>query len=283
MSKRKRNLDQSKIEKMIKDGRGQGVGESYKPWILIQDVPSLGRSTRLRGIKTNRQHELLSDLERDCFYILEFADEVVDIREQFPLLPLEETLLICNELGIKHPRNPKTNEPIVMTTDFLVTTNMHNEVLDRALTVKYKDDLMDERVIEKFEVERRYWSSRNIEWGIVTEEEVNKTFAKNISFIHSYFDLRDIDSLKNIHPEDLIDLKIAYLKRFNMNNITLRTVSNIFDKDMLLEEGTGIVILKHLIINKIIEIDLSQPISLDSNINEVKINDNSLFKQVNII
>ncbi|MDF2701014.1 MAG: TnsA endonuclease [Haloplasmataceae bacterium] len=69
MSKRKRT---SKIEKWIKEGRGSGVGVEYKPWSRIQDVSSLGRSTRLNGIKTNRQHEFLSDLERNYFYISEF-------------------------------------------------------------------------------------------------------------------------------------------------------------------------------------------------------------------
>lgn len=105
MSKRKRT---SKIEKWIQDGRGSGIGADYKPWLKIQDVSSKGRSTRLKGIKTNRQHEFLSDLERNYFYLTEYSDVVIDIREQFPLLPLEETIVIADELGIKHPTDPKT-------------------------------------------------------------------------------------------------------------------------------------------------------------------------------
>lgn len=65
---------------MIKEGRGQGIGFEYKPWINIQDVPSLGRSTRLKGIKTGREHQFLSDMERNYFYILEYSEQVVDIR-----------------------------------------------------------------------------------------------------------------------------------------------------------------------------------------------------------
>ena len=52
--------------------------------------------------KTSRQHEFLSDLERNYFYLTEHSDFVFDIREQFPLLPLEETIVIADELGIKH-------------------------------------------------------------------------------------------------------------------------------------------------------------------------------------
>lgn len=45
MVKRKRS---QLINKKLKEGRGQGVGVDYKPWIIIQDVPSLGRVTRLK-------------------------------------------------------------------------------------------------------------------------------------------------------------------------------------------------------------------------------------------
>ena len=48
--------------------------------------------------------------------MLEFIDEVVDIREQF-LLELAETLLIADELGIKHPANPVTKEAIPRKTN----------------------------------------------------------------------------------------------------------------------------------------------------------------------
>nr|WP_175476278.1 transposase [Evansella caseinilytica] len=62
------------IEQWIKQGRGTGIGVDYKPWLKIQDVSSKGRSTRLKGIKTNRQHEFLSDLERNNFYLTEYSD-----------------------------------------------------------------------------------------------------------------------------------------------------------------------------------------------------------------
>ncbi|MBN6206680.1 hypothetical protein JYK21_09445 [Ralstonia pickettii] len=87
MSKRKRT---SKVDKWIKKGRGTGSGADYQPWLNILDVSSLGRSTRFKGIKTGRQHEFLSGLERNYFYFTEFSNDVVEIREQFPLLPQEE-------------------------------------------------------------------------------------------------------------------------------------------------------------------------------------------------
>lgn len=104
MSKRTRT---SKVEKWIKEGRCSRIRADYKPWLNIQDVSSLGRSTRLRGIKTNRQHEFLSNLERNYFFVTEYSDFVVDIREHFPLLTLEETIVIADALGFKHPTDPR--------------------------------------------------------------------------------------------------------------------------------------------------------------------------------
>ena len=64
MAKRKRDFTDSKYEKKLKDGKGSGYGKDYKPWLTIQDVPSNGRSTRIKGIVTGRQHDVLSDMER---------------------------------------------------------------------------------------------------------------------------------------------------------------------------------------------------------------------------
>ena len=52
--------------------------------------------------------------------MLEWNNIVVDIREQFPLTR-EDTWHIADEKGIKHPTDPKSQIPIVMTTDFLIT------------------------------------------------------------------------------------------------------------------------------------------------------------------
>lgn len=81
-------------EKWIKEGRGSGRGINYKPWLLIQDVSSDGRSTRGLGSKIGREYHFLSDLERDYFYLTEYSDKKIDIREQFPLLPFEEKEIV---------------------------------------------------------------------------------------------------------------------------------------------------------------------------------------------
>lgn len=230
---------------------------------MIQDVPSIGRSSRIKGIKTERQHDFLSDLEKNYFYLLEYSNNISDIREQYPLLPLEKTLLIAYELGIKHPRNPETGEYIVMTTDFLITLNDGTEI---ARTIKSKDELLNKRVIEKFEIERRFWDMRDVDWGIVTENEINKIIAKNIEDIHSYKNIRDIDSLKDIEISELKDLIYELSRRLIDSDMSLRHICTQFDSDMILEGGSALSIFRYLIINKLLKIDICQKIDVNKKI-----------------
>ncbi|WP_404457139.1 TnsA endonuclease N-terminal domain-containing protein [Oceanobacillus kapialis] len=276
MSKRKRT---SKVDKWIKEGRGTGSGVEYKPWLKIQDISSLGRSTRLKGIKTNRQHEFLSDLERNYFYISEFSDAILDIREQFPLLPQEETIVIADELGINHPADPKTGDPIVMTTDFLLTVGKGQNVFEVARTIKMKDELLKERVLEKFEIEREYWKRKDIDWSIVTEEEIPKTMARNISYIHDYYDIRDYDVFEQMSSQHIEDISLSLMQRLLNNKHSIRTITNEFDTDTHLPFGSGVTLFYHLIAQKIIAIDMLNPLSLEQQI-DIKSIDESRLKKV---
>lgn len=276
MSKRKRT---SKVEKWIKEGRGTGIGADYLPWLKIQDVSSLGRSTRLKGIKTGRQHEFLSDLERNYFYITEFSDGILDIREQFPLLPQEETILIAEELGIKHPTDPKTGDPIVMTTDFLLTVDKGQGVFEIARTIKMKDKLFDERVLEKFEIEREYWQRKGIDWSTVTEEDINKIMARNISYIHDYYDIRSYDVFQTMSAQNIEDLSMSLMNRILDDSRSIRSITNEFDEDTHLPFGSSVTLFYHLLARKIITIDMTKPLNLEQPI-EIRYIDESNLKKV---
>lgn len=112
-----KGLTQAQIDRRLKDGRGQGQGSDYKPFIYTRDVSSLGRSHRLPGSKTRRLHHLLSDLELAIFLTLDRSPHVTDIREQFPMR-VEDTVRIAEELGLPHGCYKGT--PQVLTSDFLV-------------------------------------------------------------------------------------------------------------------------------------------------------------------
>lgn len=279
MAKRKRSPS---IEKKLKDGRGQGLGIDYKPWVTIQDVPSLGRATRLKGVKIPRQFEFLSDLERNFFYLLEYSNLEIDIREQYPLLPIEETIIIADELGIKHPTNPKTGEPIVMTTDFLITVIKNQQLQHLARTLKYKDELMNERVLEKFEIERVYWERQDINWGIVTELEIPKDMAHSIAFVHGYADLSVIEGFEEVTAYDIEDMSIYFIKKLLAEDQTVKQISKEFERDFGMVVGCGLSLFKHLIITKAIEVDLLEKLDVNQ-IQQIKVVRKDFSEKVRVI
>lgn len=120
----------------IKNGYGQGRGEDYKPFIQAHDnkVASEGWIARHKGWKTKRIHHTLSEHERKYLYFLEWQDEIVDIREQFPLLPISRTEEVANQLGIKHPH--LEGKMVTITTDFMITLKTFNGLIDVVRTVK---------------------------------------------------------------------------------------------------------------------------------------------------
>jgi hypothetical protein len=144
------------------------------------------------GLKTGRIHHLLSDFEFLLFVIYDLMRPIVDIREQFPLLPLEETLEIARKIGVKHPTDPATRYPIVMTTDFLLKLSLRRGIVFQARTAKYQKDLDDLRVREKFEIERRYWLRRAIDWGYVLREKLPSGLADNALLVHPFAFLSDL-------------------------------------------------------------------------------------------
>lgn len=178
MGKKRPAWDYQHYLRYLKEGRGQGAGENYKPWILIHDFPSRGISARISGRTTGRIHHLLSRNEEFYFYILDADPDVLDIREQFPLR-LSETMAIARKMNIRHPW--KNDFPFVMTTDFLVTKKDGFY----ARTVKHSDELDNPRVIEKFSIEHAYWSSKGIDWKIVTEKQINRDRALNLQWLYS--------------------------------------------------------------------------------------------------
>lgn len=252
--KRKNGLTEKKIQQYEKEGRGQGEGNNYKPWIIIQDFPSVGLVTRSPGWTSRRLHQFLSTLERDFFYTQEWLDSVIDIREQYPLAR-EDTISIASKKGIKRPVDPSTEVPIVMTTDFLITVKTSSGRKFLARTIKPSKELENIRTLEKFEIERTYWEQRGIDWGIVTEQDLPKNIIANVEWLHSsYFQIGEVplEALKAYFKK-----METFVKKYDTTIIEMVTD---FDSKFQLESGMGLEILKHMIARKKLKVDIQQKI-----------------------
>jgi TnsA endonuclease N terminal/TnsA endonuclease C terminal len=256
MPRRKGEWNQEKFDRLLKEKRGEGTRDKYTPWITVRDFPSKGRVCRDRGWKTNRLHHLFSDHETRLFYILEWSDVVIDIREQFPLLDLDLAQRISADIGVKYPIDTTSKFPMILTTDFMVTVKQNGKTFDVALTVKPSSELKNKRVIEKFEIERNYYMAKGIEWGLVTEKHIPKSLAKNIEWVHGAYRLEE-NSQKKI--QDLQAIADILKKRLRKSNLRINQVTHALDLELGLEEGISLYLFRHLVACKEIIIDMSAP------------------------
>jgi hypothetical protein len=185
MARRRYEMTEAKIARFEREGRGRGFGADYKPWLTVHDVPSHGRRSRFLGRTTGRVHHTLSDIETAAILAFDWDDEVTDIREQFPL-ERDVTRRIAEAMGVRHPRDPFTQVDIVMTTDILVD---HVRLGRRAYFVKPSSLLGQRRVLEKMEIERRYWALQRVPFTVQTEREYPKDRTHNLEWLHPYHDV----------------------------------------------------------------------------------------------
>ena len=241
MAKHRRRWNRSVYEKYISEGRGQGNLQEYKPWIRVQDFASRGIVSRIYSPKTSRIHHLLSNNELHYFYLLEWSEKVTDIREQFPLHDLETAMSKAAGAGIAYPTDKSSGFPYVMTCDFMLTTRSGL----KARTIKQVSELSNPRVMEKLEIERRYWAHVGIDWKLVTDRDIDVPKARAIEWV------RQVGSIDHICKDSAFLAEAA--ERFAKNDSPLSAARSL-DNDYLLPEGTGLLVLKQLIQAKQIKV-----------------------------
>ena len=241
-------------ERYIKEGRGKGKLKDYKPWFDIRSFSSKGWVTRIKSEKTGRLHITLSDLELNYFYILEWRDDVKDIREQYPLLDEDKIKEIAQEKGI---RLPKGNGSHIFTTDFLITKKVGDKEIIVARTVKPSKDLNKPRVMELFEIEKEYWNRKGVDWGIVTEKQISEVLVKNLNWIRKCSSLNNIKEYVTCEKAEKIidDIKSELYLLENRNKKLLKFIGT-FDSKYNLEGGISIYLFKYAVFKKIIRLNM---------------------------
>ena len=255
MSRHQRIFTETVLKRWLKQGRGTGSFAHYLPWLTIRDVKSRGLRTRIFGVTVPRIHHLMSKIELRLFQHMEFRKDVVDIQEQFPLFPHEETLAIAAALNIVHPQDPISKFPIVMTTDLLVTVVRRDAVAYEAWCVKPAQQLQDTRVLEKLELERQYWLRRGVSWFIFTDEEFSQGYRTNLQIFHPY--LRP-DALHPLTPVDIAQIFQLLIPRVHPRAILAHITTRI-DDELALSPGTALHIARCFFAHRAWPLDWSVP------------------------
>jgi hypothetical protein len=255
MPRQKREISEATLEKLVKEGRGQGEGQDYQPFVKVQDFSSFGQANRDFGNTTQRQHDYFSKLEHRCHVIFDYAG-LRDIQEQ-KLIPLEKSTEIAKQCGIDHPKDTKTKRLKPLTTDFRLTVPRPVGSVIVARAVKPSAHLLDPRVIEKLELERRCWASDGIGWGLITELDIDPVLVKNLMWSYKN---RPLDSLHPLSEEMVYRVSNVLTEMVLACDSPLNEIALECDDRLGHEPGRSLKVARHLIATRQWDVDMFRPI-----------------------
>lgn len=251
---RRRKLEQlTDFKRALTQKYGLGEGAEYKPWIRVQDVNSQGHSGKIKGIKSGRTHHTLSEQESCFFYLAEYSDLVIDIREQFPLLPLDLSIKISKTLDVVHPKHPSSKVPISMTTDFLLTCRDGNNKWYEAVAVKPEEGLGDKRAAEKLDIERVWRELLGVPFHVFSKTKDTQIQSQNVQWVTS--------PLRQNHHQLDRHLYTEGKQLLSSGTALVSDICESFNINLGVTENKAILLLKSLISNKEIVVALHRPIA----------------------
>jgi hypothetical protein len=251
MPRPKREISEATLGKLIKEGRGQGEGQNYQPFIKVQDFSSCGQANRDFGHTTQRQHDYFNKLEYQCYVVFDYAG-LHDIQEQY-LIPFEKSVEISNQCGIPHPIDSTTKKLEPMTTDFRLTIPRPVGSTIAARAVRRSSKLLVPREVEILELERRCWACDGIDWGIITELDLDPILIKNLKWSYKFRSLKSLCPL----PEDMVYRVSNVLTEMVLaGNSSLSEIALECDDRLGLEAGRSLKVARYLIATRQWEIDI---------------------------
>lgn len=229
--------------------------------LKVTTFSSKGRATRLYSYKTKRIHHLQSDNQLNIFLLMEWIDAIIDIKENIELKDWG-TMNNIDNLRLDKFTDKKTGELFQLHTNFLIKVLKNGVYEEIAISVKSLSELERKTVIEKLEIERRYWKANNIKLYLITEKEIDKQFVKNIKWVREALISKTIENINEIAEN------LYYFMENNTQKLVKDTF-NQFEEENNLKIGTGLFAFRYLIANKEIEIDMKKDINLNKEIMKI--------------
>lgn len=230
--------------------------------VKVTTFSSKGRATRIHSIKTNKIHHLHSDNQLRAFLLFEWSDKVTNIQESYALTDLFEVIDNKEDLRLDKFMDTDSNKIYTLHTNFFLTINENGKEIYVAVVVKNTSELKRRVVIEKLEIERRYYEAKNIDFKIITEKELNRVFCKNIEWVRETLHHDGIDK-KEVMSEELYWILKA------SGNINVDQALRLFESDNDMEQGAGLYLFRFLIANKRIKVNMKEKIKINIPIAEL--------------
>ena len=251
-SMRLKGLSPEQIESRLRRGMGRGVGRDYKSFIPRRAARSRGELTEENVFGTERQLLLMSRGERRVAATLWWDEDVLDVLESYALRPVDQTIAIARELGIRFPVG-RNGLPLVRTIDYLVRHAVLGVV---ALSRKDRSDVELARIMQLLEIERQFARRCGWLWAAVTEDDVPETLAANLLVLNEHWLL----SGRHADPA-VVEVDAAWLlAHMTRAGASMLEAGRDFDGRSGCDSGTGLAIMWHQLAHKRWNTDLNAPL-----------------------
>lgn len=258
MGRGPKRMTEQVITRWKAEGRGKGRGPNYKPWLEVFDFSSMGRVERTGSTRFGRTIHLMSDVERDTFYALEWSSRVTDVMEEYPL-EREYTLEIADALNIQHPYYPGTNVPTVMTVDFLVgVSDGGDAVRFEAIDCKITEEAEDPRSIEKLQIARTYLAGMDIPHRLVYSSSLPKQKIRNIEWMRGGLIKSGEEERYPGYLREKAQI-MAHELAHSTRNMPLNAYCANFEIRHSMSAGEGLRLAKVLMYERTLRCDLNNP------------------------
>lgn len=232
--------------------------------LKVTTFSSKGRVSRVCSYKCkDKVVHLQSDNQMRLFMMFEWDDSIKNIEVNVEIHNIEQILNDIDNLKLYKFRDKGTGELFQLHTNFLVLLKSNDGIEKQiAISVKSVSELERKVVVEKLEIERRYWEAKGIRFAVITEKEIDKQFVNNIMWV------RDTISDKSLRDKDILAEKLYYFMQDNQEGI-VKNILIEFDYKECIKEGTALFLLRYLIADKQIQVDMKKSIKLNEKINNL--------------
>lgn len=192
---------------MLREGRGQGHGENYLPWLQLsrRHLPKTSNAPYEYLYPLRRPGHFLSTNEWEVALFLLWSG-VDDLREQFPLWPWAHAhplvgrhdyrgddgsdackglLEIASRYGLKHGVYPGSRIPYVATADFCLTIKTGRSFTCILCAVKpenlFFDDALTARDLNRLALQLKYCEVNKIKFLILSAGLIPETLRSNLA------------------------------------------------------------------------------------------------------
>lgn len=239
-----------------RDPWGIKTGKFYTPFINVYESGSIGTLHRIHCPLTHRDHHYLSLLEADYHYVVQLLDDVVDIREQYAIIPVERTHELAKQLRVPHPR--KGGELFEVTVDLMLTIlRADGDFGYVARSCKYVRDLRKQKVLNRQALEYASVSDKQIPWKVVTELMITPDMAARARWLFLIYKTR---------PRYNVDTAIAkrFIETFSKQDLVepLRIVLANTASACHMPAAEALALFRHLVCTRQLKVDLTYPLSL---------------------